>query len=185
MALRLPLFTPPIAPTNTHNRHRLLPSQIPHKTPKKFNLSCTANTNNDNRASEADLAVDLASEVSKMKAQMVQRKEAMEKSREALFGELCAYLGMREEEMRGRWRKMGEEEKLSWANNFVSNSEWGEAFRPLSSKSVKELVEEHLASQRSSSISISSSSSSSDPSFSSVFGISGLKRLLGFLENNK
>ncbi|KAK9097050.1 hypothetical protein Sjap_022547 [Stephania japonica] len=118
-----------------------------------------------------------------MKAQTLQRKEAMEKSREALFGELCAYLGMRGEEMRERWRKMGEDEKLSWANNFVSNSEWGEAFRPLSSKSVKELVEEHLASQSSSSISISSSSS--DPSFSSVFGISGLKRLLGFLENNK
>lgn len=67
----------------------------------------------------------------------------MTKSREILFGDLCQYLGLRAEEVKKRWREMGEEERLEWLRGFVAD--WGLSFHPLSLKSVREMVDEHLA----------------------------------------
>lgn len=66
----------------------------------------------------------------------------MEKSRELLFIEMCQYLGMGSEEVKRRWGNMGDEEKWVLVKGFVS--EWAVNFHPLSAKSVKEMVEEHL-----------------------------------------
>ena len=88
----------------------------------------------------------------------------MKKSRELLFSELCQYLLLKEEEVNKKWRKMKEEEKLVIVKEFVNK--WGVNFHPLSVRSVKEMVDEYLQYDKSSSV---------------MFP--GLKRILGFSED--
>lgn len=95
-----------------------------------------------NRFSDSQLASELATEVGKINAQIVQREEALTKSRELLFKELCNYLGVAAEEVKKRWTQMSEDDKWVLVKNFVSD--WGFNFHPLSAKSVKELVDEYL-----------------------------------------
>ncbi|XP_015892478.1 uncharacterized protein LOC107426731 [Ziziphus jujuba] len=122
------------------------------------------------------LASDLAKEVARMNSVLVQREEAMEKSRELLFRELCEYLNLKAEEVKKRWGKMDDEEKWALAKGFLS--EWGASFHPLSARSVKELVEEYL---RKEDPSPKSSSSSSSSSSSALFPT--LKKIMGFSQN--
>ncbi|KAL5556902.1 hypothetical protein UlMin_039138 [Ulmus minor] len=119
-------------------------------------------------AGDSELASKLAKEVSKMNTLLVQREEAMEKSRELLFGEFCQYLSMEAEEVKKKWKKMDEEEKRVLVKGFVSD--WGANFHPLSSRSVRELIEEHLLEAKRDSTS-SSSSSALFPT---------LKKMMGF-----
>ncbi|PIA59186.1 hypothetical protein AQUCO_00400214v1 [Aquilegia coerulea] len=86
---------------------------------------------------------------------------------------ICKYLDLETEEVKQRWIKMDETEKLVLAKGFVSD--WGEAFHPLSSKSVKELMAEILIEENPNPI----SSSSSSLSISSI-NLNSLKKMIGF-----
>ncbi|KAB5520633.1 hypothetical protein DKX38_024952 [Salix brachista] len=134
MALRTNLFFPNTLlqrpnshfcpfPTTTHFRTRIL---------------CT----HKKRRSDADLASELASEVAKINIHLVQREEAMKKSRELLFAELCKYLALDKEEVKRKWSKMDQEEKRVLIKGFVD--EWGVNFHPLSARSAKEMIEVYL-----------------------------------------
>uniref|UniRef100_A0A1J3CRS3 DUF7026 domain-containing protein n=1 Tax=Noccaea caerulescens TaxID=107243 RepID=A0A1J3CRS3_NOCCA len=126
--------------------------------------------------SDSELAKDLAREIGKANTVSEQRREAMKKSSEILWGEFCRHVDLKEEEMRMKWRKIGEEEKLVLVREFVD--EWGVDFQPLSVRSVKEMVEEECSVSDKAIEPSSSSSSSSPPSFSGLFP--GLKRIIGF-----
>lgn len=91
----------------------------------------------------------------------------MNKSRELLFTELCQYLDSKAEEVKKKWMKLDEDEKWALVKDFVS--EWGVNFHPLSAKSVKELVEEHLHQQ--------------NPPAKSPALFPGLKRMMGFSQD--
>ncbi|KAG2293485.1 hypothetical protein Bca52824_040154 [Brassica carinata] len=122
--------------------------------------------------SDSELAKDLAREIGKANSVSEQRREAMKKSGEILWGEFCKHVGLKEEEMRVKWRKIGEEEKVVLVREFVD--EWGVDFQPLSVRSVKEMVEEEcLVSDKT-----IEPSSSAMSSFSGLFP--GLKRIIGF-----
>ncbi|KAF5448381.1 hypothetical protein F2P56_028923 [Juglans regia] len=122
-----------------------------------------------NKIGDLDLASGLASEAAKRNAHLVQREEAMKKSKELLFTELCQYLALKGDEVRKKWRKMDEEDKWVLVKGFIS--EWSESFHPLSARSVKEMVEEYLQEE--------SPSAKSSPS--SLFP--GLRRMMGFSQN--
>ncbi|CAA7034810.1 unnamed protein product [Microthlaspi erraticum] len=123
--------------------------------------------------SDSELAKDLAREIGKANTVSEQRREAMKKSGEILWGEFCRHVDLKEEEMRMKWRKIGEEEKFLLVREFVD--EWGVDFQPLSVRSVKEMVEEEcLVSDKT----FEPPSSMSPPSFSGLFP--GLKRIIGF-----
>lgn len=124
-----------------------------HRKPFNFqsNHSFSANPLNSRRKvqfssikniSDADLLADLATEKAKIKITLVQRKEAMIKSKELLFGEFVQYLNLKPEEVKHKWRNMDEIEKMNLVKGFVS--EWSLSFHPLSIRSVKEMMEDHL-----------------------------------------
>lgn len=93
----------------------------------------------------------------------------MKKSKELLFTELCQYLALKGEEVKKKWRKMDEEEKLGLVKGFVT--EWSVNFHPLSARSVKEMVEEYLQEDN--------PSATSSPSLL----YTGLQRIMGFSQN--
>ncbi|CAH2043519.1 unnamed protein product [Thlaspi arvense] len=121
--------------------------------------------------SDSELAKDLAREIGKANTVSEQRREAMKKSGEILWGEFCRHMDLKEEEMRNKWRKIGEEEKLVLVREFVD--EWGVDFQPLSVRSVKEMVEEECLVSCDKTV-----ESLSTSSFSGLFP--GLKRIIGF-----
>lgn len=159
MALRMHLLSPktPQQPPKFHTNP--FPS-ITHFTsrPRTQFIPCTKK-----RISDAQLASDL----SKMSTLFAQREEAMNKSRELLFTELCQYLDSKAEEVKNKWRKLDEDEKWALVKDFLS--EWSVNFHPLSAKSVKELVEEHLHQQ--------------NPPAKSPVLFPGLKRMMGFSQD--
>ncbi|KAJ4965444.1 hypothetical protein NE237_017293 [Protea cynaroides] len=146
MAVRAPFFSPQILPQ-------------PHKLPVPlFPFPSITVLNDSNKRGkieicrgkgigDAELAADLAAVAARRNSHSVQKKEAMKKSKQLLFEEFCGYLRLTSKEVKKRWIKVDEEEKMSLVRGFVS--EWGAAFHPLSSRSVKELVEEHLAEEES------------------------------------
>lgn len=143
-----------------------------------FKISCTSNkdyNNNKNKKkkdmSDAELAAGLAVEMTKLNTQLLQKEEAMKKSKQLLFKEFCKHLGLATNEVKQRWAQMDEHEKLVLAKGFVSD--WGEAFHPLSSKSVREMVNEILVDENPNSVSSNSSSSS-------VINLDSLKKMIGF-----
>lgn len=95
----------------------------------------------------------------------------MKKSREILFTELCQHMGMRDNEVKKKWKKMNEDDKWVLVKGFVL--EWGVNFHPLSAKSVKELVDEYLVEDNT-----SPSDSSSGPML-----FPNLKKIMGFSQN--
>ena len=95
----------------------------------------------------------------------------MSKSRELLFGELCEYLGLKEDEAKLRWSKMDEDEKWVLVKGFVA--EWGAHFHPLSARSTKEMVEEYLRQRK------GNPTQNSPPPPSSVL-FPGFERMIGF-----
>ncbi|XP_077215665.1 uncharacterized protein LOC143850292 [Tasmannia lanceolata] len=131
MSLTVPLCSPQIL----HKTPTLTLITLPLKNSSRTHL-CRTSLN------DADLTSDLAEKMGKMKPILSQRKEAMKKSRELLFEDLCKYLHLREGEVKNRWREIGEVERLDLVRGFVA--EWGVSFHPLSLRSVKDMVEEHL-----------------------------------------
>ncbi|XP_043709025.1 uncharacterized protein LOC122658178 [Telopea speciosissima] len=165
MAFRAPFFYPQILP----QPHKLPVPHFPFPSITLLNDSVKRGKIMIPRAKgigDAELAAELAEGVARRNSHSVTRKEAMKKSRQLLFEELCNYLKLTAEEVKKRWRKVEEEEKMSVVQGFVS--EWGVAFHPLSSRSVKEMVEEHLADEE-------NPSPISDNSF--IFP--GLRRIMG------
>ncbi|KAF6176396.1 hypothetical protein GIB67_010844 [Kingdonia uniflora] len=164
MSLQIPLFRPNFIPKFHPN---LFPSPISlTNNTSKPNFSCKSSTNG------GELAAELASELAKLKAISIQREEAMVKSTELLFKEFCVYVGLEANEVKQRWREMGDEDKLIWSKGFVS--EWGQSFHPLSSKSVKTMVEEHLGGVKTTPLSAISSTSTSSSMFPSLKKLMGL-----------
>ncbi|KAF9608587.1 hypothetical protein IFM89_010019 [Coptis chinensis] len=158
MALRAPLFSPNFIPkSQTHS----FPSR-PFSVNFNFKLSCK----NDNSISDAELAAEMA----KIKTQLVQKEEAMKKSKEILLNEFCKYLGLETEVVKDKWGKMDGIEKMVWAKGFVND--WGEAFHPLSSKSVLEMVDECLVEEKEDPSTVSSTS----------FNLDSIKKMIGFWE---
>ncbi|KDP35937.1 hypothetical protein JCGZ_09909 [Jatropha curcas] len=117
------------------------------------------------RISDADLASDLATEVARINADLAQREEAMKKSKELLFIELCHYLAIEKEEVKRKWSKIDQQEKWVLLEGFVN--EWGVNFHPLSIRSIREMIDEYLNEEK------TAASNSSD-----LFP--GLKRMMGF-----
>ncbi|XP_015055040.1 uncharacterized protein LOC107001529 [Solanum pennellii] len=165
MALTIHLLYPNRFPSQfTNSQTNLVPSMYTFKNHPKFHkVSCT--NNDDDDMNDIDLASDFATEVGKMNTQMIQKEEALKKSKELLFVEFCNYTGLKSEEMKKKWKKFSEEEQWDLVKSFVL--EWGAHFHPLSARSVKELVDEYLVEN----ISEFNSSSSFFP---------GLKKLMGF-----
>lgn len=166
MAIRAHLVAPKLPPQPHKFQAHPFPSisLITIKTSKTRMISCAK------KISDAELASELATEVSRINTRMEQREEAMKKSRELLFTELCQHFGLKAEEMEIQWREMAEEEKWDLVKGFVL--EWGANFHPLSAKSVKEMVDEHLGEEN----------PTTESSQSILFP--GLKRMMGFSPNN-
>ncbi|CAK9136940.1 unnamed protein product [Ilex paraguariensis] len=172
MALRVHLLCPKLLPQPLKFQTHPFPSMISVTNPSKLQTSCTKNKS----PNDADLSSDLATEVERLNTHLVQREEAMKKSRELLFTELCQYMDLKSEEMKKKWKQMKEEDKWVLVKEFVA--EWSANFHPLSARSVKELVDEHLLEENPSPNSSDFDSDSDSNSDSVLFP--GLKKLMGF-----
>ncbi|CAI9764459.1 unnamed protein product [Fraxinus pennsylvanica] len=179
MALRFHLLSTKLLPQPTNSHTHPFPSaaaaayfvkfkSYPHKNLK---ISCT----NEEISNDEMLAVELDLEISKLNTHVLQREEALKKSRELLFVELCNFIGLNSEDVKMKWDKMNEEEKSVLAKGFVT--EWSAHFHPLSAKSVKEMVDEHLVEEKPSSMEKTSSMAASNKPFPN-FG-----KLMGFSQN--
>ncbi|XP_057429085.1 uncharacterized protein LOC130722394 [Lotus japonicus] len=135
----------------------------------RHNLTTRISCSGSGGISDAALASELAARATRINARAVLAEDAMRKSRKILFRELCEYLGLKEDEARENWSKMGEDEKLVLVKGFVA--EWGSCFHPLSARSTKQMVEEYLNAPP-------PNSPHSDTSSSALFP--GFKRIIGF-----
>jgi hypothetical protein len=160
MAVRIPFLFSTITPQEQKFRPHPFPSTTLLSDKPRTRISCV------NKISDAELSSNLASEVAKINTHLAQREEAMKKSKELLFTELCHYLALQGDEAKKKWRKMDEEERLVLVKGFVT--EWSANFHPLSARSVKE---EYLQEEN--------PSSTSSPSL--LFP--GLQRIMGFSQN--
>ncbi|KAG9439958.1 hypothetical protein H6P81_020123 [Aristolochia fimbriata] len=162
MATRVPLFSPQIL-SETLESQKLPLAQSRSRRRRRSHLCCNF--------SDAELAADLSSQVSRIDTHSTLKKEAMKKSTDMLFGDFCGYLGLKAEAVKRNWRQMEEGEKLDTLRGFLDG--WGANFHPLSVKSVKEMVEEHVGGE--------------DPSRLSAPSIRfpSLKKLMRFSEAEK
>nr|GLL23784.1 uncharacterized protein LOC109161295 [Ipomoea trifida] len=169
MALRIHLLPPKHFHQHpSKSQHALIPSTYHlNNAPNLRRISCT----NENKMSDSELALDLAAEVTKIKSKAVQKQEALRKSKEMLFTELCNYLGLNSEEAKKKWKRSSEEERSALIKGFVSD--WAANFHPLSARSVKQLVDEYLVENP------SSSGSSPSRLFPSI------RKLMGFSQQEK
>ncbi|KAL3621028.1 hypothetical protein CASFOL_035940 [Castilleja foliolosa] len=143
----------------------------PRKTLTK--VSCRKENKKENLTDDELLAFELSLEIQKLSSQMVQREEALEKSRAILFAEVCNFTGLKSEDLKNKWRKMNEDERRGLILGFVA--EWSDHFHPLSAKSVKEMVDEYLG----------KNNEFSDKPVSSDDFFPDLRKLLGFSGNNE
>lgn len=133
MALKIQLLS-----TQTHlSTNSPITLLFTHKL--KTRISCSGGKNS---ISDAALASELAVRATRMNTHLVQTEEAMRKSRELLFRELCEYLGLKEDDAKQRWSNMDEDQKWVSIKGFLA--EWGAHFHPLSARSTKDMVEEYL-----------------------------------------
>ncbi|KAL6964187.1 hypothetical protein U1Q18_035245 [Sarracenia purpurea var. burkii] len=176
MALSFHLLYPQIHPQPRKFRTHPSLSTTHLRTAFKPQISCTKSTNGGDLTSDLALAL----EVEKINAHLVQRQDAMKKSKQLLFAELCKFLGVKREELEKKWKKMEEEDRWVLVKGFVL--EWGVDFHPLSERSVKEMVEEHLVEDDDDEEEEHQSSSQSS-SFPSIL-FDELKKFVGFPSNN-
>ncbi|KAL2513527.1 uncharacterized protein Fot_27556 [Forsythia ovata] len=169
MALRFHLLSTKLLPQATNFQTHTFPSTAAYFVKLNSNflnnhkISCT----NEEISNDEMLAVELDLEISKLNTHMVQREEALKKSRELLFTELCNFMALKSEDLKKKWERMNEEEKWVLAKVFVT--EWSARFHPLSAKSVKEMVDEHLVEEKPSSI---AASNKFFPNFGKLIGFS-------------
>ncbi|XP_068656999.1 uncharacterized protein [Aristolochia californica] len=141
MATTAALFSPQILPKTLESQR--LPF-IHCRVKRRSRLRCSI--------SDAELTADLASQISRIDTHSSLKKEAMKKSTDMLFDDFCEYLGLKAEAVKRNWRQMEEDEKFDSLRRFLD--EWGASFHPLSVKSVKEMVEEHVGGEDPSRVSI-------------------------------
>ncbi|KAL0384375.1 UNVERIFIED_CONTAM: hypothetical protein Sradi_2831800 [Sesamum radiatum] len=158
-------FQPHPFPSNPAPTHLVEPTTNPLRS---LRISCSKEKEG---LTDELLAVELGIEIKKLNSHTVQRDEALKKSRELLFTELCKFMGLKSDDLRKKWKRMTEEERWVLAKGFVT--EWSAHFHPLSARSVKELVEEHLG----------KSNEFSDSIPSNLFP--DLRKLLGFPRNSE
>ncbi|OWM63693.1 uncharacterized protein LOC116196385 [Punica granatum] len=164
---RISLNTLPFPRKVQHHPSSSPPYQLHFTFQPRTPISCTSK-----KLTDAALSSELAAELAKLNIQKAQKQEAMKKSREVLFSEICKSVSFKEEEMRKKWRRMEEEERWGLVKEFVGH--WGARFQPLSARSVKEMIEEYLNEVEDKEGSRSNGGSSFFP---------GLKRLMGFPED--
>ncbi|CAL1389866.1 unnamed protein product [Linum trigynum] len=142
-----------------------LPSgnHLPYNSRPRTQILCTRNKSS---SGDSNLASDFAMQVSRINTNLAQKEEAMKKSRELLFCELCKFLDLEEDKVKKTWSEMELEDKMVLVKGFVDV--WGANFHPLSARCVKELIEEHIQEQKDSSSELSSAF------------FPGLRRLMGF-----
>ncbi|CAI9769186.1 unnamed protein product [Fraxinus pennsylvanica] len=172
MALRFHLLSTKLLPQPTNFPALPFPSyaaattsfiKFNSKQQKCLKISCT----NEEISTDEMLAVELDLEISKLNTHKLQTEEALKKSRELLFTELCNFMGLKPEDLKKQWERMNEEEKWVLAKGFVT--EWSAHFHPLSAKSVKEMVDEHLVEEKPPSV---AASNKFFPNFGKLIGFS-------------
>ncbi|GAB2292065.1 hypothetical protein Dimus_026312 [Dionaea muscipula] len=174
-------------PPKSHRNSSFLLLSISKPKPKpKSQISCSSNpySNNKRRLSDAQLASELAREVKKMNTQFLDTEDAINKSRELLFGELCQFLDLKPEQMKKSWRGMSEEEKWCLVDGFVV-SDWSIDFRPLSARCVKGLVDEYVGKEEEEEVEMEMEGGSgleSNPDMG--FFTAGLRNLMGLKPNS-
>ncbi|KAL0422467.1 UNVERIFIED_CONTAM: hypothetical protein Slati_3269600 [Sesamum latifolium] len=171
MGSRIQTLLPNLLPQPTKFQPHPFPSHLVEPSsnaPRTLRISCSKEKEG---LTDELLAVELGIEIKKLNSHTVQRDEALKKSRELLFTELCKFMGLKSDELRKKWKRMTEEERWVLAKGFVT--EWSAHFHPLSARSVKELVEEHLG----------KSNEFSDSVPSNLFP--DLRKLLGFPRNSE
>ncbi|KAJ8452916.1 hypothetical protein Cgig2_014679 [Carnegiea gigantea] len=95
------------------------------------------NNNNNKQSSKITGAPELAAEVmQRIKSQVDERENALKKSKQMLFFELCNSLNLTPEEGKTMWGTMSPDEKMALIKRFVSD--WG-------LRSVRDMVEEYVA----------------------------------------
>ncbi|CAN1284631.1 hypothetical protein LINPERPRIM_LOCUS18683 [Linum perenne] len=149
-------------------------NQIPSSRPRILILRASTKKSGGEKS---NLASEFATEVSRMNTHVTQRADAMNKSRQILFCELCKFLDLEEDKMQIRWEEMDQEEKSVLVKGFVD--EWGANFHPLSARSVEELIQEHIQEKKKMMNKKKKKKSSSGELSSSPF-FPGLSRLMGF-----
>ncbi|KAL8554848.1 hypothetical protein ACS0TY_002867 [Phlomoides rotata] len=140
MGLRIHTLPPNLLP-----KFQFHPFPAPLKIanpPRTLAISCSKEKEN---FSDEILAVELSLQMKKLKSDAVQREEALKKSRELLFTEVSNFTGLKSEDLKKKWRRMNEEERLVLVRGFVA--EWSAHFHPLSARSVKEMVEQYVQGQ--------------------------------------
>lgn len=181
MALRIHPFSPkPVQcfsrfPTNPCHRPIHLTAVSP-----RLRISISCGSSKSNRLSDSQLASELDAEIRKISVQILEREQALYKSKELLFKELCNYLGMATEEVKKRWMQMSEDDKWVLVKSFVSD--WGSNFHPLSAKSVKELVDDYLVRMVKNNKDMNVQGGSATATSTMLFP--SLRRLIGFSQNN-
>ncbi|KAK2662791.1 hypothetical protein Ddye_001365 [Dipteronia dyeriana] len=153
MALRINLLFPNTLPQS-------LKFQSNPNRPRTLTLCTSSNSSSDS---------ELASDLAKINTHLLHKQEAMKKSKELLFTDLCQFLDLKEEQVKNKWSKIDEDEKWDLVKGFVS--EWGVNFHPLSPRSIKELIEEYLLEEEKQPSPFSTSTTAS-------LLFSGLKRLM-------
>jgi len=89
-------------------------------------------------------APDLAAEVmQRVKSQADKKENALKRSKQMLFFELCNSLNVSPEEGKRMWGRMSPDDKMGLIKGFVSD--WGLRFHPLSPSSIRDMVEEYVA----------------------------------------
>ncbi|GFP86838.1 hypothetical protein PHJA_000827600 [Phtheirospermum japonicum] len=172
--IRFHALSPNLLPqTPKSHSYPFLPSTLNPPRKSLTKISCRKENKRENLTDDEMLAVELSLEIQKLSSLMVQREEALEKSREILFAEVCNFTGLKSEDLKNKWRKMNEDERRGLVLGFVA--EWSDHFHPLSAKSVMEMVDEYLG----------KNNEFSDNPVSSDDFFTDLRKLLGFSGNSE
>ncbi|KAL7157029.1 hypothetical protein ABFS83_02G049900 [Erythranthe nasuta] len=133
-------------PPNFHKQHSFPISTTLAAKPicsrRTLKIKITCSKEKEENLTDETLAAEIGVEIEKLKSRAVQREEALKKSRELLFAEMCGFVGLKSDDLKKKWRRMNEEERFDLAKGFVGG--WSAQFHPLSPKSVQEMVELHL-----------------------------------------
>ncbi|PIN16896.1 hypothetical protein CDL12_10443 [Handroanthus impetiginosus] len=141
----------------------LAPTHVGKPNSRTLKVSCIKGRD---RFTDEVLAAELGREIKKLNSNIAQREEALKKSREVLFAEVCNFTGLKSEDLKKKWKRMNEDEKWDLTKGFIAK--WSAHFHPLSAKSVKEMVEEYVG----------QSNESSNSASGKLFP--DLRKLLGF-----
>lgn len=142
MAATVHCLSPNLLPQTTKFQtfaSSLTPTRFVKPSCRTLKISCSKEEEN---LSDEMLVAELGLEIKKLNTKNVQREEALKKSRELLFAEMCDFMGLKSDDLKKKWRRMNEEERGVLAKGFVGA--WSAQFHPLSARSVKEMVDEYL-----------------------------------------